>query len=209
MNRTIKLLMLSDVLIFTGFGLIAPILAIFIKDNLTGGTIFAAGFASTLFLITKSIIQLPFSRYVDKHENKVKWLMAGTFIISLVPLVYIFSNHIYFIYAAEILHGIGSGLAYPTWLGLWSTHLDKKQESFEWSLYSTGISVGTAITAVIGATLAEFAGFTFTFLLVGLMSLAGCGILFFLERKKEQLRGSKIKDYPKRSRATNGTNGKY
>lgn len=209
MNRTIKLLMLSDILIFTGFGLITPILAIFIKDNLVGGTIFAAGFASTLFLVTKSSIQLPFSRYVDRSEDKIKWLIVGTFLISLVPVVYIFSEHIYFIYAAEILHGIGGGLAYPTWLGLWSTHLDKKQESFEWSLYSTGISVGTAITAVIGAFLAEFVGFTVTFLAVGLMSLAGCGILFFLERKKESIKKPKVKDYPKRSRAGNGTNGKY
>ena len=201
--------MLSDILIYTGFGLIAPILAIFIKDNLVGGTIFAAGFASTLFLVTKSAIQLPFSRYVDKSEDKLKWLMVGTFLISLVPLLYIFSDHIYYIYAAEILHGLGSGLAYPTWLGLWSTHLDKKQESFEWSLYSTGISVGTAITAAIGAILAEFVGFTVTFLMVGLMSLAGCGVLFFLERKKERLHKAKVEDYPQRSKATNGTNGKY
>ena len=45
MNRTIKLLMISDIFVITGFGLIDPILAIFIKENLTGGTIFAAGFA--------------------------------------------------------------------------------------------------------------------------------------------------------------------
>jgi len=209
MNRTVKLLMLSDILIFTGFGLIAPILAIFIKDNLVGGTIFAAGFASTLFLITKSCIQLPFSRYVDRSEDKIKWLIIGTFIISLVPWLYIFSTNIYYIYAAEVLHGIGSGFAYPTWLGLWSIYLDKKKESFEWSVYSTGISVGTAITAAAGAVMAEFVGFTATFLVVWIMSLAGCATLFFLERKKEGLRKPKLEDYPKRSRATNGSNGKY
>ena len=43
MNRIIKLLMISDVFVLTGFGLVQPILAIFIKDNLVGGTIFAAG----------------------------------------------------------------------------------------------------------------------------------------------------------------------
>lgn len=209
MNRTIKLLMLSDVLILTGFGLIAPILAIFIKDNLAGGTIFAAGFASTLFLVTKSSIQLPFSRYVDRSEDKIKWLIVGAFVISLVPWLYIFSTNIYFIYAAEILHGIGNGLAYPTWLGLWSIHLDKNKESFEWSLYSTGISVGTAITAAAGAAMAEFVGFTVTFLVVWVMSLAGCGVLFFLERKKEKEHKAEIKDYPKKSKAANSGNGKY
>jgi MFS family permease len=186
MNKTIKLLMLSDIFVLTGFGLIEPILAIFIKDNLVGGTIFTAGFASTLFLLTKCIIQLPFSKYVDTHDKKVNWLILGTFIIALVPFIYILANHIYFIYFAQILYGIGSGLAYPTWLGLWSTHLDKKHESFEWSLYSSLTGIGTAITAAIGALIAEFIGFVYTFLLVGIMALTGCFILFYLENKRKE-----------------------
>ncbi|MEK6809283.1 MAG: MFS transporter [Nanoarchaeota archaeon] len=211
MNRTIKLLILSDILTLTGFGLIAPILAIFIKDNLIGGTIFTAGIASTIFLITKSSIQLPFSRYVDKHDDKVKWLIVGTFVVSLVPWIYIFSDHIYLIYVAEIIHGIGSGIVYPTWLGLWSLNLDRKQESFEWSFYSTCISIGTAITAAIGAAMAEFVGFTITFLVVWAMSLVGFGILFFLERKERKKRKitPEIKHYPNRIKATNGRNPKF
>ena len=114
MNNTIKLLMISDIFVITGFGLIEPILAIFIRENIVGGTIFAAGVASTLFLITKSIVQLPFSRYVDSHKDKMRWLIIGTLLISLVPFIYIFVNHIKYVYLAQILYGIGSGLAYPT-----------------------------------------------------------------------------------------------
>lgn len=185
MNKTIKLLMLSDIFVFTGFGLIDPILAIFIKENLIGGTILAAGIASMIFLLTKCIVQLPFSRYVDTHDEKVKWLILGTFLIALVPFFYIFATHIKHIYAAQVLYGIASGLAFPTWLGLWSTHLDRNHESFEWSLYSTLSGIGTAATAAIGAGIAEFIGFNYTFILVGIMSLIGCSVLFWLERKQE------------------------
>ncbi|MFH1682703.1 MAG: MFS transporter, partial [Candidatus Woesearchaeota archaeon] len=181
MNQTIKLLMISDIFVMTGFGLIEPILAIFIKENLVGGTIFAAGVASTLFLLTKCLIQLPFSRYIDSHDNKIRWLLLGTFLIALVPFVYIFAKDIKFIYVAQILFGIGAGLAYPTWLGLWSTHLDRHHESFEWSMYSTMTGIGTAITAVVGAAIAQFIGFAYTFFLVGLASLAGCLIILRLE----------------------------
>ena len=117
-NRTIKLLMLSDIFIATGFGLTDPIVAIYIKENLTGGTIFAAGLASTIFLVTKSVVQLPFSRYVDGHDDKIRWLIIGTFLIALVPFIYILANDIKYIYFAQLLHGLGSGLAFPTWLGL-------------------------------------------------------------------------------------------
>ena len=40
MNRTIILLTVSDIFLLTGFGLMQPILAIFIKENLIEGTIF-------------------------------------------------------------------------------------------------------------------------------------------------------------------------
>ena len=205
MNRTLKYLMFSDIFIGTGFGLIAPILAIFIKENLVGGTIFAAGLASTIFLVTKCIVQLPFSRYVDRHDHKVKWLIIGTLLIASVPFIYIFTKTVYFIYFAEFIYGLGAGLAYPTWLGLWSTNLDKKQESFEWSLYSTLVGIGTAITAAVGAAIASFIGFKFTFVLVGIMAIVGSLILLGLERKKESLKKPTTLNYNKRRKL--GANG--
>jgi len=195
--------MISDIFVLTGLGLIQPILAIFIKENLAGGTIFAAGLASALFLLTKSIFQLPFSRYVDSHDEKVRWLIIGTFLISAAPFIYIFAKDVRMIYIAEFIHGIGSGLAYPTWMGLWSTNLDKNHESFEWALYSTVVGLGVAATAAIGAAIANFVGFKLTFVIVGLMSLVGCFILFWLERKKERLAKVNISHYHRRSKIAN------
>lgn len=198
MDRTIKLLMFSDIFVMTGFGLMEPILAIFIKEDLAGGTIFAAGLASTLFLITKCVVQLPFSRYIDRHDHNVKWLIFGMFLVSAVPFIYMFAESINTVYIAQILLGIGTGLAYPTWLGLWSTHLDKKHESFEWSIYATLTGLGTASTAIIGAAIAEFIGFAYTFFFVGVLSLIGCLILFGLEMKRTKISKIKFAHYHKR-----------
>jgi DHA1 family quinolone resistance protein-like MFS transporter len=183
-NRTIRLLMISDIFVVTGFGLINPILAIYIKEDISGGTIFAAGLASTLFLITKSAVQLPFSLYVDEHDNRKRWLIVGTVLIALVPFLYIFAYDVSIIYISQVIYGIGAGLAFPTWLAVWSAHLDKKHESFEWSLYSTLASLGAALTAMVGAGIAQFIGFTFTFALVGLLSLIGLAILFKLDEEQ-------------------------
>ncbi len=191
MNKVILLLLLSDVFIITGFGLIDPILAIFIKDSLVGGEIYAAGIASTIFLLTKSLVQLPFSRYVDSHNRKALWLIIGSLCIATVPFVYTAATNVNDIYLAQLLHGLGSGLAYPTWLGLWSTHLDKHHESYEWSLYSTITGIGTAIAAASGALMAEFLGFNLTFMTVGAISFIGCMFLFFIqeqERRKKVIR---------------------
>ncbi|MEI7512478.1 MAG: MFS transporter [Candidatus Uhrbacteria bacterium] len=192
MNRVTKLLLISDVFSVSGFGLIQPILAIFIKDNLLGGQIYAAGFASMLFLLTKSCVQLPFSRYVDKHHHSRRWLILGTVLITIVPFVYAFATRVEHIYLAEVLYGVGSGLAYPTWLGLWSKNLSKDHQSFEWSLYSTVTGLSVAAAAAIGAVLVQFIGFKPTFFVVGLLSLVGCLILFLLQTNDTKKAGTRI-----------------
>ncbi|MCK9564454.1 MAG: MFS transporter [Methanothrix sp.] len=184
MNRTMKLLLLSDIFVLTGFGLIQPILAIYINDGgVTGGTMLTAGMASALFLFTKSMVQLPFGHYVDKQSSKSKWLILGTLLMASVPIIYISASSIYHIYLAEMIYGLGSGLAYPTWLGLWSANLDKGRESFQWSVYSTSTGLGTAATGAGGAALASLAGFYATFIIAGLLCLLGCMALIVMERR--------------------------
>ncbi len=184
MNRTMKLLMLSDIFVLTGFGLIQPILAIYINDGgLTGGTILSAGMASALFLFVKSLVQLPFGHYVDKQPGKSNWLILGTLLMASVPIIYLSANSIYHVYLAETIYGLGSGLAYPTWLGLWSANLDKGKESFQWSVYSTSTGLGTAATGAAGAALASQAGFAATFISAGLVCLLGCLALIVMARR--------------------------
>jgi MFS family permease len=184
MNRTMKLLMLSDIFVLTGFGLIQPILAIYINNGgVTGGSMLSAGLASALFLFTKSMVQLPFGRYVDNQPSKTKWLIVGTMLMALVPVIYVTAHSIYQVYMAEMIYGLGSGLAYPTWLGLWSANLDKGSESFQWSVYSTSTGLGTAATGAAGAAVASLVGFSATFILAGLLCLLGCAALLVMERR--------------------------
>ncbi len=184
MNRTMKLLLLSDIFVLTGFGLIQPILAIYINDGgVNGGTMLTAGMASALFILTKSLVQLPFGHYVDSQASKERWLILGTLLMAAVPIIYLSASSIYQIYLAELIYGLGSGLAYPTWLGLWSVNLDRGKESFQWSIYHTTTGVGTAATGAGGAAMASQVGFSATFLLAGLLCIVGCLVLFVLERR--------------------------
>lgn len=201
-NRTVKLLILADIFTVTGFGLIDPIWGIYMKEDLAGGSIFTVGFASTLFLGVKCLVQLPFSKWVDKHDHKVKWLVRGAFLVACTPLLYMVADNIWWFYAASVVQGIGSGLVYPTWLGLFSTHLDKHSESFEWSLYSTLTGLGTAATATVGAAMAQMFGFTMTFLFTACLAFIGCGILLQLERGRERHKKPSVLLYQKRRRSS-------
>jgi DHA1 family quinolone resistance protein-like MFS transporter len=192
MNRVIKLLLISDMFLVTGFGLIDPVLAIYINDRLVGGSLFAVGLASAIYFFTKSIIELPFSRYVDSHDRSKFWLVLGTICTAAVPFVYVFATRIEHIYLAQVLYGIGSGLAFPTWLGLWSTHLDRHHESYEWSLYQTLAGVGAGGAAAIGSALAEWVGFQATFIIVGVFSVASSLVLLFLQNDRTRRSPTKV-----------------
>lgn len=182
MNKTLKLLIISDIFIFSGFGLISPILAIFIKDNLIGGTILTAGIASAIFLITHSLLQIFFA-YKFNPEDRRWMLWLGTALIALVPFGYIFLINIYYLYFVQLIYGIGAAFAYPSWSSLFTSNLEKGKRGFQWSIYSSSVGVGTAITAGVGAWIAEKTNFKIVFILTGLLSLLGLLILFKLDKK--------------------------
>jgi len=183
MNKRFLLLVLSDILILSSFGLIGPIFAIFIVENLEGGTLVSAGLATTIFLIVKSAVQLPLSRYfIDKEKHKTKSLLLGTFLIITVPFIYLAAKSVYAIFLAQAIYGLGAALAYPSWFSLFTVYMDKKHRGFEYTIWSTGVGLGTAITAYFGAKIADILGFRALFLVVGAVALAGFVLLIILDR---------------------------
>src|SRR3990167_2049963 len=183
MNKKIWLLIFSDVLILSSFGLIGPIFAVFITDNLIGGTLVTAGLSTTIFLVVKSTIQLPLSRYfIDKEKHKTRSLLLGTFLIISVPFIYFFAKSIYAIFAAQAIYGLGAAMAYPAWFSLFTAYIDKKHKGFEFSLWSTGVGIGSAIAAFFGAKIAELLGFKTLFFFVGVIAFLGFLLLIVLDR---------------------------
>ncbi len=181
MSKTLKLLIISDILVYGALGFVGPILSIFIDKNLTGGGIFTAGLASTIYLITLSILQIIFS-YVFNPKDRLWMLWLGTGIIALVPIGYIFSTSILHLFIAEFFYGIGAAFAYPSWSSLFTSSLEKGKRGFQWSMYSSGLGIGTAITAAVGGLIAEKMSFKFVFLITSILALIGLFILFRLNK---------------------------
>ncbi len=182
MNKTLKLLILSDIFVFSGFGLISPILAIFINDHLVGGSISSAGLASAIFLVTHSILQIGFA-YKFNPKDRIWMLILGTAIISLIPFGYIFSTRVWHVYLIQLVYGIGAAFAYPSWASLFTANLEDGKRGLQWSVYSSSVGIGTAITAAVGGLLAQRVSFELVFVLTGIISLFGLFILFKLEKK--------------------------
>ena len=175
-NKVVRVLVLGDIMFFSAFGLIGPIFAIFVTQQIAGATIATAGFAATINLLTRALLQMPVARYIDRHKGEkddFKFMVAGSTLISVVPFAYLFVVVPWHLYLAQIIFGIGGALANPGWYAIFTRHIDKGREGTEWTLENVGVGLAAAGTAAIGGVLAQYFGFHNLFLIVGILSLVG------------------------------------
>ncbi len=188
-HKVINNLILSDIFILSGFGLISPVLAVFFTEQIHGGSLGVAGLASTVYLITKSLLILPIGRYIDRKKGEKDDFYAmflGSTLTSFVPFSYLFINNPTQVYLVQTLYGLGEALSYPSWLAIFTRHVGKKKTGFTWGLYYTMTDVFGAVTAGVGGAIANRLGFKPLFIVVGMMSLVGSSVLllFYKEIRK-------------------------
>ncbi len=174
----------SDFVMWSAFGLVAPIFAVYITKQIAGASLGVIGFASGVYLILKSILQIPVARLIDK--NRGEWddfltALAGSFILALVPILYIFMETRLHLYLVQALYAVGSALNFPGWIAIFTRHVDRGREGFEWSAYNTAISIGAGVTGMFGGLFADKFGFTVLFILMGVLNLVGTLLLFLIK----------------------------
>jgi len=88
MNKTIKILILSDFIIISAFGFLNPIFALFLTDKIAGGTIETVGYATAFYWVAAVLVRLPLARRVDSTKSEKDdfyFMILGSILISLVP----------------------------------------------------------------------------------------------------------------------------
>ncbi len=188
-NKVIKFLILSDLVFWTGWGLINPIFAIFVIDKIVGGSIFVVGIASAVYWITKSLFRIPIGVFLDtcpSEKDDYFALVAGLFITALIPFGYIFAKIPLHIYILQGIHGFALAMSLSGWTAIFTRHIDKGRESTEWGLNATSVGLGTAVAAAVGGWAVTQYGFTPVFMVVGILGLIGVALLFGL---RNQIRG--------------------
>ena len=118
-NKVIIILIISDFFLNMGWGLMAPVFAIFIVQKVALGSIAqaatVAGFSSFIFWTIKSILQIPIGKYLDRNHGEIDdfWFMViGTFMMAFVPLGYVFSSQPWHIYLLQMFYLLKKNLFY-------------------------------------------------------------------------------------------------
>jgi MFS family permease len=185
LSKIIKYLILSDLVFYSGWGLISPIFAIFIVETIKGGNAFVVGLAAGISLVVRSVFRLVFGIYVDSHKglkDDYFFLVFGLFISAIVSFGFIFSTLPWHIYVLQAISGLGLAMTTAGFTSIFTRNIDTGKESTEWGIDAIAVGLGPGIAGVIGGAAVTYFNFTDVFIAVGIIGLIGVALLFMIKR---------------------------
>lgn len=173
-------MILSDLIFWSGWGLLAPIFAIFVEKNIVGGNLIVIGTASGIYWILKSLLRIPIGIFLDlrKGEEDDFWfLFFGLILSSLVPFGYLIAKYPFHIYLLQVLQAFGMAMILSSWTAIFTRHIDKGKEATEWGIDATFTGLGIGISGILGGLIANTFGFKTVFILVGILGILSALLL--------------------------------
>lgn len=185
-NKVIKILILSDVALISGLGFVTPIFAIFLTSQIQGGNVKVVGYAAAIYWIVMSLVVIPFGRYLDKNHGEkddLWFIIIGNLLAALAIFGYLFSRLPWHIYLLQTVYALGMGMNIPGYTAIFTRHIDKGREAFDWSVRAALIGMGAGLTGALGGIVAHKFGFHVLFTGVGIFILLSAFLPLLISRE--------------------------
>ncbi len=182
-NPVIRYLIITDTIIFGAVGLLGPLFALFIEDFIVGGGAAVAGISAGVYLLSKSLIQIPAAQLIDHIRGELDdfWLMFScNVIIALLPLSYLFISTPIELYVVQFFFGVATAFTFPSFLAIFTRHVDKNREGTEWGIYYTFADLTSGGAAIIGGLLVATYGFYALIITSVIISILGSSVLLLI-----------------------------
>ncbi|TSC91914.1 MAG: hypothetical protein CEN90_29 [Parcubacteria group bacterium Licking1014_17] len=189
-SRAIKKLVGFDFTINFAFGLLSPIFAVFVIENIQGSTLKVVGLSAMFYWIARVLTTIPFSRLMDRldgERDEFYFIIIGAFIISTIPLFYLLARFPWHIYIIQFVYGVGNSMTVPAWRILFTDHIDRGKIGFEWSLDDVAVGLAVAISAYIGSFIADKYGFETVIVILSILGYVSTLLLLRLGKDAETL----------------------
>ena len=183
-NMAIKTLLVFVFLLNMSAGLYTPIIAIFLTQHLPGVTLAVLGISMAIYSIFKSLFQIPIARWLDstKGERDDFYIMLlGVLLAIFYCTGFLVIKNVTHLYILQVLTGIADACIFSAYYAIFSHHIDKESQGFEWSLFSVGgLTASAAVGGIFGGWIALQYGFDTVFILAATLNAVAALILIFL-----------------------------
>jgi len=183
LNKVVRNFVLADLVLFGGWGLVSPIMAIFIIGEIPGATLVTVGSMAAVYWAVRSSIELPMATLVEKTDSEkddLYVLILGLLLVSASAFWLNFVETIPQLFTFQAVHALGFAFYAASWSGIFSRHVDKKRVAISWAIDHTVLGIATGVTGLFGAYIAEMFGFRAIFIIAGIASLIAAILIFLV-----------------------------
>ncbi len=180
LNNVILRLIVFDFFFNSSWGLIGPIFAIFITQQIEGGSIEAVAFATATFWMAKSLFQPLMSNKIDiikGEKDDFKLLIFGSIGSTIVTFLYFFVTILPQIFILQFFRGIFIACVAASFNGMFTRHITKGWESFSWTIWDTTTGIVIAFSAIFGGIMVSLISFRSIFIAIGLFKVLSLFII--------------------------------
>ena len=178
-NTVLRYLTAADFVFYSATQLLGPIFAIFIVEFIPGGNAAVAGVAAAVYLVAKSAFQTPIGFIIDKisgERDDYLMMVGGTFVGGLLPLFFLVITSPFQLYVVQFFLGLAYAAIFPSFMGIFTRHVNDGKEASAWSFYYTFLDIGMALGAAVGGYFATVFGFHAVIIVSSLVSAASASI---------------------------------
>lgn len=180
-NRVIRFLVLTDLLLWGGWGFIGPVFALFVVAQITAATAATVGVAVGIYWIVKALVQIPVASYLDHtrgEKDDFYALLLSLMLAGFAAILFLLTENALGVFLVSALQGLAFGVYTPAWFGIFSRHLDPDRNAFDWALDSTTVGFAYGIAGIVGGALAATFGFEAVFIMASVFSFGSAILLF-------------------------------
>ncbi|MFH1769399.1 MAG: MFS transporter [Parcubacteria group bacterium] len=179
-NMVIRKLVVADFLFWFSPGMLTPVFAVFVLENIENSKLEMVGIAFAMYWLARVLTTVPISRFMDRTRGKKDeffFLLAGALMWAIVPLFFLLATLPIHLYIIQFLLGIAGSLQIPAWRILFTYHIDKEKIGYEWSLDDLSVGVATGTAAFVGSFIASRLGFDYVFVALSAVYLIGAVVV--------------------------------
>lgn len=179
-NRVIRFLALSDLLLWGGWGFIGPVFALFVVAQVEGANAATVGIAAGIYWILKALTQIPVASYIDHtpgEKDDFYGLVFSLILAGFAAVLFLVVESSLGLFLVTALQGIAFGVYTPSWLAIFSRHLDPEHNAFDWALDSTTVGFAYGGAGIVGGILAASFGFDAVFIMAAILSFGSAFLL--------------------------------
>ncbi|WP_172254035.1 MFS transporter [Saccharibacillus deserti] len=167
-NRAALLLLMFNIfLVFTGIGLVVPIMPTYMNTLHIGGSI--VGLLVATFSVSQLICSPMAGRMSDKLGRK-KVIIAGMLIFAISEFLFGMANAPWLLFVSRILGGVGAALIMPAVMAYTADITSDEERAKGMGFINAAITTGFIIGPGIGGFLVEF-GIRVPFFAAGIAAL--------------------------------------